>query len=468
MVSQHLGRAVLRISVLVTVDLATVYISRALARAFVEMGGAAAAAVDRVFPLELVDGWQYALALVLCLSVSGTYAPGDHRRDPRRLLKGVALAGGLALWSAIWSVGPARVLAEYLGLSAVMWVALVFERRVVDMLTLRLLPDRRGVASRMILVATKADRDRLQASRIFHSPADLREVGWVDLATPPDASALGGSAQLGAILHRQRAEAVVVGTAPDASLLSQIGGVAMAAGCELYVIPRGMNLPGIQPEVIWSHGQPLLRLTTPSKLGWQLVVKRAMDQVGAAVGLVLTSPLFAAIAIAIKRDSPGPVFFTQERVGQGGRRFRIYKFRTMVVDAELLREALAEKSVYRDGRLFKVPDDPRITKVGRFLRRTSLDELPQLWNVVGGEMSLVGPRPPIPSEVELYEQHHYARFEMKPGLTGPWQVAGRNEITDFDQVVALEADYVRRWSLLEDVLMLLRTVPVVLRRHGAY
>jgi lipopolysaccharide/colanic/teichoic acid biosynthesis glycosyltransferase len=139
----------------------------------------------------------------------------------------------------------------------------------------------------------------------------------------------------------------------------------------------------------------------------------------------------------------------------------------MVDGAEAKRDELLSQSVYGDPRLFKMPGDPRITRLGRWLRQMSLDELPQLVNVLRGDMSLVGPRPPLPSEVALYEAHHYARFDVKPGMTGPWQVGGRNEVTDFEKIVALESEYIRDWSLLRDVLILARTVPVVLSARGA-
>src|SRR5207302_3560651 len=174
------------------------------------------------------------------------------------------------------------------------------------------------------------------------------------------------------------------------------------------------------------------------------------------------------LAALVKVGSRGPAFFTQERVGRGGRLFKIVKLRTMEDGAEAKRDDLLTQSVYGDPRLFKVPSDPRMTRLGRWLRRTSLDELPQLVNVLKGEMSLVGPRPPLPSEVVLYESHHYARFDVKPGITGPWQIAGRNQITDFERVVALETHYIREWSLLNDLSILLRTVWVVAQMRGAH
>jgi exopolysaccharide biosynthesis polyprenyl glycosylphosphotransferase len=244
--------------------------------------------------------------------------------------------------------------------------------------------------------------------------------------------------------------------------------VALATGCRVLKLPSGIGVPGVQPEIVWRRGQPLVELTAPSLRGWQLALKRLMDVVGALVGLVLFSPLLAWIALRIKLDSPGPVLFRQERVGQEGRRFRILKFRTMAVDAEQHREELRARSLYTDARLFKVRDDPRVTRVGRWLRRMSLDELPQLINVLKGAMSFVGPRPPLPCEVELYETHHYARFDVKPGMTGPWQVGGRNDVVDFEEIVRLETAYIRRWSLWADIVILLSTIPAVFRMRGAH
>jgi lipopolysaccharide/colanic/teichoic acid biosynthesis glycosyltransferase len=196
-------------------------------------------------------------------------------------------------------------------------------------------------------------------------------------------------------------------------------------------------------------------------------MKRVFDIVLGSILLVLALPILAVAAIAIALTSPGPVIFSQDRVGYAGQRFRIRKLRTMVKDAEEQREALKSASVYRDERVFKVRDDPRVTTVGKFLRRTSIDELPQLWNVLRGEMSLVGPRPPLPNEVELYDEQHYARFDMKPGITGPWQVAGRNNVTCFDEIVILDAAYLTDWTIWKDFVLLVKTVPAVLSMRGA-
>jgi lipopolysaccharide/colanic/teichoic acid biosynthesis glycosyltransferase len=193
-----------------------------------------------------------------------------------------------------------------------------------------------------------------------------------------------------------------------------------------------------------------------------------MDLASAIVGLGLAAPLFLLVSASIVLEDGFPVFFRQRRIGRAGRPFMILKFRSMVKDAEGRLEQLRRQSVYGDGRLFKVVDDPRATRVGRFIRRTSIDELPQLINVLLGHMSLVGPRPPLPSEVESYDDWHFSRFDVKPGITGPWQAGGRNSITDFEKVVQMENDYVRRWSVMEDLRILLRTIPVVLWGRGAH
>jgi exopolysaccharide biosynthesis polyprenyl glycosylphosphotransferase len=178
------------------------------------------------------------------------------------------------------------------------------------------------------------------------------------------------------------------------------------------------------------------------------------------------APFFVAIAIAIKLDSPGPVFYRQERVGKDGARFGMLKFRSMRQDADRLLEALRQKNE-ATGPLFKMRDDPRVTRVGRILRRLSLDELPQLFNVLRGEMSLVGPRPPIPSEVAEYEEWQFGRLRAVPGITGLWQVSGRSDVP-FHDMVRLDLHYIRNWSLALDLAILLRTIPAVLTSRGAY
>ncbi len=197
-----------------------------------------------------------------------------------------------------------------------------------------------------------------------------------------------------------------------------------------------------------------------------IVFKRLIDIIVSFVGLVVISPIYFAIILIIKLTSKGPAYFAQERVGLNGRIFKLFKFRTMVVDAE---EKLKELQAFNEmkGPAFKMENDPRITKIGRFLRKYSLDELPQLWNVFHGDMSLVGPRPPLPSEVKQYDTWHQRRLSMRPGITCLWQVGGRNRISDFDEWVRLDLKYIDNWSLALDFKILLQTIPAVLSTKGA-
>lgn len=208
------------------------------------------------------------------------------------------------------------------------------------------------------------------------------------------------------------------------------------------------------------RGHDRLPTTHPSMRSW---LKRTIDVVGALVGLAITAVLLIPIAIAITIDSPGPIFFGQIRCGWMGRRFRIWKIRSMCVNAEALKSQVANQL---EGPLFKNDNDPRITRVGRFLRRTSLDELPQFWNVLKGEMSLVGTRPPTPDEVERYEVPEWQRLDVKPGMTGEWQVNGRSSIRNFEDVIRLDLKYQKNWSLMYDLKLILKTIFVLFKKNS--
>lgn len=196
------------------------------------------------------------------------------------------------------------------------------------------------------------------------------------------------------------------------------------------------------------------------------VLKRAMDIVGGIVGCIISIPIIALVAIPLKLESPGPLIFKQRRVGRNGRVFYIHKLRSMYVDAEARKKELMAQNEM-NGLMFKMEDDPRITRVGRFIRRTSIDELPQFFDVVRGSMSLVGTRPPTLDEYRQYESHHKRRLSMKPGITGLWQVSGRSDIDDFEEVVKLDVQYIDNWSIWMDIYLLFRTVGVVFDRKGA-
>lgn len=198
----------------------------------------------------------------------------------------------------------------------------------------------------------------------------------------------------------------------------------------------------------------------------RMAVKRLIDIVGGMAGLAVTAVVTPFIALAIRIDSPGPVFFAQTRIGKNGRRFKIYKFRSMYIDAEERKKELEAQNEIQ-GLMFKMENDPRITKVGKFIRKTSIDELPQFYNIVKGDMSLVGTRPPTEDEFEQYNSHYRRRISMTPGLTGLWQISGRSEIVDFDEVVKLDLEYIDNWTLGLDIKILFQTVWVVLTGRGS-
>jgi lipopolysaccharide/colanic/teichoic acid biosynthesis glycosyltransferase len=227
------------------------------------------------------------------------------------------------------------------------------------------------------------------------------------------------------------------------------------------IIAELARQPALSPPRIFSLPQVKRRAPT----AW-LVLKRVSDVLISAVLLVVLAPVLAVIALAVKMTSPGSVLFSQLRVGIGGKTFRFYKFRTMVDGAHLLHECVAHLNEC-DGPALKIANDPRLHGLGPFLRRTSLDELPQLWNVLRGEMSLVGPRPALPNEVANYAPPYYERFDVMPGLTGLWQVSGRATVP-FRRWMAMDIWYVRNWTPLVDLWLLARTIPAVLFREGAW
>ncbi|MBK1649278.1 anti-anti-sigma factor [Rhabdochromatium marinum] len=219
--------------------------------------------------------------------------------------------------------------------------------------------------------------------------------------------------------------------------------------------PTGAQAASVRPST--AADLPVTHASMRSK------TKRVLDVIGALVGLGITGVLFVPIAIAIKRESPGPVLFGQTRCGWMGRRFTLYKFRSMVADAEARKSEVKNEA---EGAIFKAKDDPRITRIGRLLRRTSLDELPQFWNVLQGSMSLVGTRPPTPDEIDQYDVPEWRRLDVKPGITGEWQVNGRSSIKSFEDIIRLDLRYQRNWSLWYDIRLLFKTVAVVFSKDS--
>jgi exopolysaccharide biosynthesis polyprenyl glycosylphosphotransferase len=280
---------------------------------------------------------------------------------------------------------------------------------------------------------------------------------------------VGDLGQVARSVRALGADAVAVTSSSEtaAVYLRRLSWELEGSGVELLVAPGLMEVAGPRMHMRPFVGLPLLHVEEPEFTGVKRLVKHGLDRLGAGLTVLVLAPVLLVIALAVRLDSPGPVLFRQVRIGRGGREFRMLKFRTMVADAEAQRAALLDRNQNADGLLFKIADDPRITKVGRLLRRFSLDELPQLFNVLGGQMSLVGPRPPLPAEVALYDDSVRRRLLVKPGLTGLWQVSGRSDLT-WEESVRLDLRYVENWSLLLDVMILWKTAFAVLRARGAY
>jgi exopolysaccharide biosynthesis polyprenyl glycosylphosphotransferase len=257
---------------------------------------------------------------------------------------------------------------------------------------------------------------------------------------------------------------VAFSRAPHADTLLRIRELNQL-GVQVDIVPRLFEVLGPHATIHGAEGLALIGLP-PARLGRSSIfLKRAMDLTVSTLGLLLLAPLFALIALAIKLDTRGPVFFPQARTGRGDRTFRMFKFRTMTEDADARKADLAHLSKHSggDNRMFKIPNDPRVTRVGRVLRKYSLDELPQLINVLKGEMSLVGPRPLIPEEHRHVHGWGLRRLDLKPGMTGLWQVLGRDDIP-FGEMVGLDYRYVTTWSLSNDLKLMLRTLPALMGR----
>jgi lipopolysaccharide/colanic/teichoic acid biosynthesis glycosyltransferase len=221
----------------------------------------------------------------------------------------------------------------------------------------------------------------------------------------------------------------------------------------LPAIPSTSVMPHV--ETLWDENASL-----PDNKPVQWFMKRTMDLVCSGLGLLALAPFLAIVALAIRLESPGPIIYKQKRVGFKGRLFDMYKFRSMSQNADAMLEQLLEQNETNNG-MFKLFDDPRVTRVGKFIRKYSIDELPQLFNVLKGDMSLVGPRPPIDRELKFYQSWHYLRFTTLPGLTGIWQVSGRSRIKEFDTVVKMDFRYIKEWNILLDIKLILKTLPVV-------
>ena len=412
------------------------------------------------------------LAWPLILDRFGIY--GSHRReDLAGVLRSMAAAtgAGVVMLSTVAFVIAAPIAPQFpLAFGALTFASLA-ALRVGGYAVLRAARRTGSNTRNLLVIGSGARAQYVQQVIAAHPEWGLRVVAFVDDGEPDGGPRVPRERvrkfiDVPALLRDEAIDEALI--ACPRSLLPAIGSVVHA--CATVGVPVtllsdlfGDRLPA--PQVRYFDSLATLSFAPVHHNEVDLAIKRLIDILGSAAALVLTGPLLALAALAIRLDSEGPVFFRQVRCGLNGRRFEMLKLRTMCADAESRKVELLHLNEM-DGPVFKIHDDPRVTRVGRFLRRWSLDELPQLWNVLRGDMSLVGPRPPTPDEVAKYEPTERRRLSMRPGITCLWQVSGRNQI-GFSEWMKLDLLYIDSWSLLNDLRLLLRTLPAVLLRRGA-
>ena len=464
---RHLLRWMRRVAVLIAVDLVVVLLSEWISVwAFTPMG-----VFDLLMPWSPKDpglaSMSFGAAAVLGLTFAGAYQAGDGRRSPSRIACGAAIATAIAFWHPLWTTGPAETLPAFAAVFLPFAGLLFSGRRLVDAAVRRYRGDADDDTPRLLFVGRADACQRVRETAAFADLDEGRNLGFVDSGPEPSPDAVGQLADLATVLQETRAEAIVLCGRLGAEEFHTIVETAQAAGCQVFGQLHTRAIA--RPRVVRRNGESLVELVRPELKASQLVLKRLLDLTGAIMGLVLFAPIFAIVWLAIKLDSPGPGWFVQLRIGRNGRVFRCFKFRTMYPDAEeRLRENPELHAEYvRNSYKLPAGRDPRITRVGRIVRRWSLDELPQLVNVLMGQMSLVGPRPEEESVVALYDERQRKRLLVKPGLTGPMQVYGRSDLT-FEERLAMERDYLDNVSIASDLAILMRTPSAIVRGEGAY
>jgi len=454
-----------RRAILVFIDLACIW-------------GAALLAIVIRFQLRIRDHWTlethaaflvlYSALIVLSCNAHRLYAASVFRTGRQESLAIVRAIGfaSIVLATFIYITGS-KMISRFV-------IALTMVLSLLAIGGLRYLRRRKaenaaadGFTCRNVLIVGTG----LTAQALRQYLDDHRWLGYVpagfiaaDLDAPhPDAEVLGDVRDIPAVSRSRFIDEIIVTTANRNAAKTAIT-EARACGLGVRVIPDLYDGLAWGAPVEYVGQFPTICLSQKQIPAFALMLKRALDVTAAAAGLLLLTPLLAAVALAVRLDSPGPVFYTSDRVGRKGRVFGCHKFRTMVANADDLRARLQHLNE-RDGVLFKISNDPRITRVGRFLRKYSLDELPQLWNVIRGDMSLVGPRPPLAAEVKQYEIDHLRRLDVLPGITGLWQVEARTN-PSFASYIALDLEYVERWNVLLDLRILLKTAAVVVAGTG--
>jgi exopolysaccharide biosynthesis polyprenyl glycosylphosphotransferase len=436
-------------------------------------------AVDPVFQVGFTVYIPFAVALLLILPISFRFSGVYPYRRGRSLIEETytiataTTAGVMVMIIAILFFRPllySRLIFFYTAILVTLFLGV---GRFVLQLALDYLRNY-GVGVRRVILVGAGDVGRMVMRTVVARPDyGYQLIGFLDdnpakgFTNIGPYRALGPVDNLSQVLEVETVDTVII-CLPWQShrMIQRLLRTCDQSAVRAQVVPDLFQLTKNQVYVEELNGIPLISNRDVSIQGWNLIIKRASDLFFGVVGGLLTLPLCGLIALAIKLDSPGPVFYTHTRIGRNGVPFRCYKFRSMVEGAANMQEDLGELNE-ATGPLFKLRNDPRVTRIGRWIRRFSLDELPQIINVLRGEMSWVGPRPNLPDEVEQYQEWHKKRLTVSPGITGMWQVSGRSDLT-FDEMVLLDIYYVENWNLMMDLGILLRSIPAILRARGAY
>lgn len=431
----------------------------------------------------IVPAWEVLLFVatlplwLLLLHIHGLYDRDEERTDHSTVddFVGVFQVLTLGTWCFLVFTSVLGLPHPHLGRLFVFWLIAVALIPLLRALS-RVIGRRQQAYLQNVIIVGSGHVAHLLAEKIEKHPEyGLRTVGFVDRDDRPAAtngkhSLIGVADDLPRLIKEFGVQRVVIAFSTDShqQTLDVIRSL-QGSDVQIEIVPRMFEVLGTNAQLHTIEGLPLVGLSNPDLSTSARALKRTFDLILGTIGLVLLMPLFFVAALFIKLDSRGPVFFRQVRMGAGNHTFRVFKFRTMVADAEARKPAIEHLNMHNggDARMFKVPEDPRVTRVGRFLRRWRIDELPQLIDVLRGRMSLVGPRPLILEEDQHVERWARRRLDLKPGMTGLWQVMGASDIP-FDEMTKLDYLYVTNWSLREDIRLIFLTLPALTRARAAY
>jgi exopolysaccharide biosynthesis polyprenyl glycosylphosphotransferase len=383
----------------------------------------------------------------------------------RYVSRSFIIASGVSS-TLLFNVGNADEVRDFY----IVFLISVYILMLVSAFLVRFVTKRLGVFAPRTLFLGNIEKFSKFEKYLNKSNMDVKVIGYVSIQKENNQEAyLGSVDELESIIHNNGIDQVyIMHHNNDEFDIQPFVKMCIEMGVTARIIMNSYRAAVAQTYVSSVGTYPVVTYHTVTLNNSSRALKRVIDIIGSLVGILLSLPFMILTALAVKIDSKGPAIFKQERVGMNGRHFNMFKFRSMCIDAEEKKKELLDQNEIEGGLMFKIKDDPRVTKVGKFIRKTSLDELPQFFNVLKGDMSLVGTRPPTLDEVKGYERIHWRRLSIKPGITGMWQVSGRSAISDFYEIVQLDTEYIDKWNVLLDLRILAKTVLKVFGRKGAY